>query len=173
MNYLGIVKEFAESLWAIKEEIKLVDLMLFGSLANSEGNPRDIDLLFLHQNPILDKFQFEIVDKNISDTKKLYILQSLLRNNVNLEKIIVDTGVERLIQQNLFNTKYMNISFFNNKSYRKKWIGNNRKYHNPLIKKNRIGDETFEECIFRKGKLWDSEKEEYCIPAKSKYNSIK
>jgi len=42
-----------------------------------------------------------------------------------------------------------------------------------LIKKNRIGDETFEECIFRKGKLWDSEKEEYCIPAKSKYNSIK
>ena len=168
MDYLEIANNFARNLWVVKKEIKLVDLMLFGSLANNKKNPRDVDLLFLHQNPILDKFQFEIVNQNISNIEKLYILNNLLNREVNLEKIISNIGVKELIQKNLFQTKYMNLDFFKEKEYRTKWIKNNEEYNHPSIKKDYNG-EKFEETIFKEGKLWNPQTKKYDIPAKQKY----
>ncbi len=169
MEYLKIAENFARNIWKSKENIKLVDLMLFGSLVHKKNTPHDIDLLIIHENPLLDRFQFEYVDLKIDIIRKLYSLQKLLGKEINLEKIINNTGTEELIKKNLFNTKYMNFSFFEDENYKNLWIENNKKYHDISIKKNRIGNETFEECIFRQGLLWNPKLEKYCIPARNKY----
>ena len=169
MNYLEIAEKLAENIWPIKEKIKLIDIMLYGSLAYGKKDPHDIDLLILHENPILDKFQFETIDKKIPNLQKCFVLSKLLGEDINLEEIIEKIEARELIENNLFQTKYMNIDFFSDEIYKRKWVENDRKHHDQSIKKNRIDNETFEESIFRQGKLWNSEEKKYNIPAFSKY----
>ena len=169
MDYLNIAENFAKCIWKIKEDVSLNDLMLFGSLTYGEPNPRDIDILILHENPLLDKFQFEIIDKEIPDIQKLFILSKILGKKINLEKLIANTNIRELVEKGLFNTKYLNVNFFTDKKYRDKWIKNNEEYHDRKIHKAQIENETFEECIFRQGKLWNSNTKKYDIPAETKY----
>ncbi len=169
MNYLNTAENFAKKIWELKEKANLKDIMLFGSLTYGKPNPRDIDIMILHENPLLDKFQFEIIDKKISDIQKMFILSEILGKKIDLEKIIVNTNIKELIEKGLFNTKYMNVNFFTNNEYKSKWIKNNEEYHDRTITKAHIGNETFEECIFRQGKLWNPFTQKYDIPAKTKY----
>lgn len=170
MYYLEIAEKLAKNIWPIREKIKLVDLMLYGSLTYGKKNPNDIDLLLLHKNPLLDKFQFETIDEKIDDIQKFFILSRLLGKSINLEEIIKKINAKELIEKNLLHTKYMNLAFFSDNNYKKKWLENNQKHPDYSIKKNRIDNETFEECIFRQGKLWNKETGKYDIPALSKYN---
>jgi len=169
MDYMQISENFAKTIWPLKEEANLIDIMLFGSLTYKKQNPRDIDILLLHKNTLLDKFQFEVIDKDISDIEKLSILSNMLGEKVNLSRIISDTSIKKLLEKGLFNTKYLNVDFFTDKEYRDKWIKNNGENHDRTIHKAHIGNETFEECIFRQGKLWNPLTEKYDIPAKEKY----
>lgn len=169
MEYLQIAEDFAKKIWKVKEKANLNDIMLFGSLTYGKSNPRDIDLMILHKNPLLDKFQFEIIDKEIPDIKKMFILSNILGKDIDLEKIIVNTPIPELLKKGLFNTKYLNINFFTDKEYKTRWIKNNEEHHDRTITKAHIGNETFEECVFRQGKLWNPNTEKYDIPAKTKY----
>ena len=40
--------EFGIKIWPYKEELKIEDIMLFGSVALGKENPRDLDMLLLH-----------------------------------------------------------------------------------------------------------------------------
>jgi predicted nucleotidyltransferase len=169
MDYLNVAENFAKGIWKVKEEANLKDIMLFGSLTYNKPNPRDIDIMILHENPLLDKFQFEIIDKKISDIQKLFILSEILGEKIDLEKIIANTNIKELIEKGLFNTKYLNVNFFTDNEYRTKWIKNNEEHHDRTIKKARIDNENFEACIFRQGRLWNSNTEKYDVPARTKY----
>jgi len=67
----------------------------------------------------------------------------------------------------------MDISFFTNQEYKEKWKEKDLKVHGHEKSKARLNDETFEECIFRQGLLYNQETQKYDIPALQKYQMPK
>jgi len=166
--FIEVAEEFGKKIWPVKNKLKIKDLMLYGSLTYKKRNPHDVDMLILHSSKILEKFQ-DIADSKIADSKKLIILSRILRKKLNLIKIFEGSQTKELIDSRKFNIKFMNIKFFTNKYYKIKWIKRNLRLHGNKKKKARLSGETFEECIFRQGLLWNPKTQEYDIPALKKY----
>jgi predicted nucleotidyltransferase len=169
MEYLQIAEEFAKIVWPYKENIKIKDIMLFGSVAYKKQNPSDLDILLLHYNKIFDDFQRVANSKKIKYITKFYMLSKHFQKDINLLKVFQGTSIEKLISQNKFNVKYMNIKFFTNDSYKSAWIKKDMEIHKNQVPKSRIGTENFEDAIFRQGLLWNYITEKYDIPARKKY----
>lgn len=171
MEYLKIAENFGKIIWPYKNKLKITDLMLFGSVAYGKKNPKDLDLLVLHYSPLFEEFQ-EIAESNkIEDSKKLAYLSNKLNGESNILNLIKGTSIEELILQNKFNTKFMDIDFFTNQEYRKKWRKKN--YKIPNKPELMLPGETFEECIFKRGLLYNQKTQKYDIPALQKYNPKK
>lgn len=166
MEYLDIAKDFAERIWPYKEKLKIEDIMLFGSVAYGKKNPSDLDLLILHYNEKLERFQ-DIANSNIEDVKKLIKLSHILEKEVNLLGILSGTMTEKLIFKNKFNVKYMDVKFFTDETYKNEWLGKNKKISK---KSNLFPNETFIETIFREGKLYNQKTCEYDILLLQRYN---
>ncbi len=156
-NLLSTAEEFGRIIWPLKTKLKIEGIMLYGSVARGKLNPNDLDLLIIHKNKILDKFQSIITSKN--RPKNAYYLliklSKLLKDN-KIVKILQGTSVEKAIKKNLFNTNYLNIKYFNEEKYRKKWNNQNK---NPNFLSN----------IFSYGLLWNPKTKKYNISAKQKY----
>jgi len=165
MDYNKVAEEFGKRIWKIKDSIALKDILLYGSVLEGKENPNDIDLLILHQNPLLDRFHFETMYKNISNQKKYLILSELLKKQTNLEKVLSNPSIKKTIENNQLHPQYMNTLFFKGGNYRKKWINYNN-FHKPHHKHNQ---EKFLKHIFNQGKLWNPLTEKYDISPFTKY----
>lgn len=168
MEYLKIAEEFGKRIWPYKNQLKFEDLMLFGSVAYCKENPTDLDILVLHYNEKLENFQ-DTAESKINDLEKLTKLNELFNEEINLLGLIQGTSIEKLISQNKFNVKYMDIKFFTDNEYRKKWREKNLKTYG-LTPKARLPGETFDEAIFRQGLLYNQGTQKYDLPALQKYN---
>src|SRR3989344_6793002 len=120
MEYLKIAEEFGEKIWPHRNKLKIEDIILFGSVAYGKENPSDLDLLIMHYNRILEDFQ-DIADSKLNDLEKLVKLSKSLNGEINLLQLLKGSLTENLIAHNKFNTKYMNIKFFTEESYRNNW----------------------------------------------------
>ncbi|MEK6844665.1 MAG: hypothetical protein AABX44_00225 [Nanoarchaeota archaeon] len=169
MEYLKIAEEFGEKIWPYKNKCNIEDIMLFGSVAYGKKNPTDLDILFLHYSEKLESFQ-DIAETKTNDLGKLTKLAELFNREMNILKIIQETSIMQLVYLNKFNTKFMDISFFTNQEYKNKWKEKNLKIYGHKKSKARLNGETFEECIFRQGLLYNQETQKYDIPALQKYN---
>ena len=167
MDYQKVAEEFGKRIWKIKDSIALKDILLYGSVLDEKKNPNDIDLLILHENPLLDKFHFETMYKNISNQEKYLALSKLLKEQTNLEEVLSDPEIKETIKNNKLHPQYMNTSFFNNEEYRKKWKNYNN-FHKPHHKYNQ---EKFLGHIFNHGKLWNPVTEKYDLNAGLKYKN--
>ena len=171
MEYLQIAEEFARIVWKHKEKLEVKNLMLFGSVAYGKQNPSDIDLLVLHYSKILENFQDFAESKETKDLEKLAILSEMFnKENINLLKMFKETESLKLISENKFNLKYMNIKFFEEENYRNAWIEKDRKIHGHDTPRDRIHGITFEEEIFGQGLLWNPLTEKYDVPSNKKYS---
>ena len=170
MEYLKIAEDFGKKIWPYINKIKIADIMLYGSVAYGKKNPTDLDLLVLHYNELLDNFQEIAESKKIGDSKKLIDLSNKLNGEINLMEVLQESNIKKLISQNKFNTKFMNISFFTNSEYRTKWKERDLKTHEHAKSSHKKEGETFEECIFMQGLLYNQETQKYDVPALQKYN---
>lgn len=165
MEYKKIAEEFGKRVWPVKNKINLKDILLYGSVAQDKESPNDIDLLILHKNPLLDKFHFEFMHKNMSQKDKYSTLSYLLKDQINLKEILSDKNIGNSIQNNVLHPQYMNTLFFYDNNYRKKW-----KKHNDFHKPHQKGNhEEFIKTVFSQGKLWNPLTEKYDVPAYLKY----
>ncbi|HKL24545.1 MAG TPA: hypothetical protein VJ912_04365 [Candidatus Nanoarchaeia archaeon] len=166
MDYMKIAEKFGKNIWSVKNKINLNDLLLYGSVIKGKDNPKDIDLLVLHNNSVLDRFHFETMYKEIPNKEKYFILANLLKKQVNIEKIISDKEIQKTIEKNILHPQYLNVSFFHDKEYREKW-----KKHNKVNKIHKVDEQrNFLNEIFEQGKLWNPETEKYDLNMGSKYN---
>ena len=55
-NALTIAENFGEIAMKIKEEMKIREILLYGSVSYNKEEPRDIDIMLVHYNPIRDSF---------------------------------------------------------------------------------------------------------------------
>lgn len=165
---IDVAKDFAKMVYPIKE-LKIKDLLLYGSTSRREKNPRDLDLLIIHSNPTIDKFLIKSKDKKINDLQKLSIINGLLGPKINLEKKFKNTEILKLINQNLLNINYLNSKFFKDVEYQNWWNGINKKFHDPNIKKGGRTSESFLKHIFEQGKLWNQKTKEYDLSYNKKY----
>ena len=156
---LNAASEFAESIWPFREELKIEDMMLFGSVARREKNPSDLDILLIHRNHLFDSFKFHIADKAIPDSEKYSLLLEMLNGTgEKLKKALEETKAERLIAENALNANYINSRFFNDETYRRMWRDQSCK-ENPR----------FDFEIFQNGMLWNPETGRFGIKASTKY----
>src|SRR3972149_9857249 len=158
--------EFGIKIWPYKEELKIEDIMLFGSVALGKENPRDLDMLLLHSNRLFDEFQSTAKSKCIEDKEKLRILAEKMKEKVDLLAILRETKIMSLIDSNLFNLNYMCVDFFRNESYRKTWKEQDLAAHQEAVPKEREKGEEFEDAMFRQGLLWNAKTSAYDIPAR-------
>lgn len=162
---LNAAEEFGNRLAQNRESLCIEDLMLFGSVARDKEEPKDLDLLLIHNSDVLERFQREYQDREIRDTEKLIALAQMLAGKADLPKILTGTKAMNLIEQGLFNLGYMNLRFFTDINYRNDWNFRNRKVHGEGTEV-----ENFAENIFREGKLFNWETGRYEIPASAKYD---
>ena len=120
MNYLEIAEDFTKRIWPYKNKLKIKDIMLYGSVAYGKNNPSDLDLLILHQSEKLEKFQ-EIANSKVEDVEKLIELSRRLNEEIDLLSVMNGTMANKLIFENKFNVKYIDIKFFTDNEYRKNW----------------------------------------------------
>jgi len=165
-----IIIELGKIVWPLKEELKLEDLMLYGSVSYKKENPRDIDLMVLHQNIQLESFIPISKSKEIMDIEKLLFLQKILGNNIPLIKRLQNTKTLELVNQNLLNLNYLNIRYFSDLDYRNYWNKLDSSFHHSPPSPRRFENETFLQCIFRQGLLWNPNSEKYVLPASEKYD---
>ena len=168
MEYLKIAEDFAIKIWPYKNKFKLEDIMLFGSVAYEKKDPSDLDLLILHKNEILEEFQ-DVANSKIEDIDKLRELSRRLNKEIDLLALLESTTIEKLIFKNKFNIKYLDIGFFTDHEYKNKWIKRNKELCNLERRKAMLPDETFEECIFRQGLLYNQKTQKYDILSLQKY----
>lgn len=159
---LNAAEEFGRRLAENRESLCIEDLMLFGSVVRGKEEPKDLDLMLIHDSQILDDFQASYQDREVRDTEKLIALAQMLAGKADLPKILIGTKAMSLIEQGLFNLGYMGRRFFTNTSYRNAWQERNRGTH------GKEGD-GFAEEIFAEGKLFDWQTGRYEIPASNKY----
>ena len=169
MEYLKIAENFGKTVYLYKDKLKIADLMLFGSVAYGKKNPTDLDILVLHYSEKFENFQ-DIAETKTNNLEKLTKLAEFFNGEINIQQIIQETSIMQLISLNKFNTKYMNIKFFTNQEYKKKWKEKDLEIYRHKKLKARLPGETFEECIFRQGLLYNQETQKYDIPALEKYN---
>ena len=165
IKLISIAEEFGEIIWPVKEKLNVEDLTLFGSLTYGKRNPRDIDMLIIHYNPLLDKFHEEVENKKFKNGQEAFLSLSNSLKSIDLIKLFKETNIEKLIKKDLFQTVYMNIKYFTDEKYKKDWKEKNQKAHT----KARLDPLFFEERIFKQGLLWNPLSNKYDIPAKTKY----
>ncbi len=153
--FLNAAEELAEIIWPIKEKLGIVDLILRGSVARRVPTPVDLDMVIIHNNPGLDVYQGLLRNKRFkSDREAFYNLKEHLKE-IDLIKLLKGAKVDELISKELFHTSYMNISYFTDNNYRRKWNSEN--------------NFDFPQIIFNEGLLWNPSTKKYDIPALKKY----
>jgi hypothetical protein len=152
---LEAAEEFATIIWPKRNKLRVIDLMLRGSVARKEPDPFDLDMIIIHKNLGLDEFQKLLRSKNLrSDEETLTKLNHYLKE-INMAKLLKKTRVRHLISKNLFQTSYINVEYFSNPAYKKEWDKDN--------------DKGFAKTSFHEGLLWNPKTEKYDIKASTKY----
>ena len=168
---LDTAEEFAKIFFSLKN-LKINDLLLYGSVSANKNNPNDLDLMIIHSNRILDKFLPISKDRKMNNSEKLKILQILIGKKINLSEKLKSTQTLNLINQNLLNLNYLNSKFFSDEKYKKWWNKLNEKFHDPSIKKGGRTYQTFLEYIFETGKLYNKNSKKYDLSPLIKYSFI-
>lgn len=161
-------EEFGKIFYPLKE-LKIEDILLYGSTSQNKKFPNDLDILIIHSNEIFDNFMEVSENKSTPDLEKLSYLNTQL-SKINLFGALKETKTLKLIKKNKLNLKYLNSKYFYDKSYRNFWEDFNKRYHNPLTKKGGRTKETFLEFIFSQGKLWSPSSNKYNLNPKQKYS---
>jgi predicted nucleotidyltransferase len=147
-------EEFGRIIWPMKKQLRVTDLMLYGSVAKRNQSPNDIDLLIIHNNPLADIFYFRMRNKGfLNINEELEFLRGSL--GVDFGELFRNSKAGELIQRNLFHTSYMNETYFGNSDYRKGWDCQ----ANPKFARDILGY----------GFLWNGKSERYDLPAREKY----
>lgn len=155
LSFLETAEEFGQIIWPKREKFKINDLMLYGPIATKEQDQKSIDILLIHSNPRLDIFQLMITPQTpYTHQDELDILSVMMGQEI--INALKNTNVKTLIKDDLFYTIYMNIKYFNDPNYKKRW---DKGYEDP----------NFAENIFSTGFLWNSQNQKYDLPALEKY----
>ncbi len=164
---IAAAEEFGDRLRTKRDVLEIDGLMIFGSAARGKKEPKDIDLLLIHNSEVLQEFQEEYQDRNdLRDTEKLMALGRLLgKKGVDLFEIVSGTRAMELIEGGLFNLGYMGKRFFTDPAYNLQWNARNIGVHGE---KEEVVN--FAENIFREGKLFNWETGRYDLQASGKYN---
>lgn len=153
--FVETAEEFAVIVYPIKDKIKVVDLMMRGSVARKVPNPLDLDMMILHENFNLDEFQRLLRNKVFqTDQEAFYNLQRYLKE-INVVEMLGKTRINNLVERGLFHTSYMSTIYFKDGAYKENWDMQN--------------DFEFARIAFSEGLLWNPETKHYDIPAKTRY----
>ena len=148
-------EEFAKIIWPIRNRLKIIDLILYGSVAKKSSNPHDVDLLIIHNNHLVDDFNKKLLAKKFLDiNEEIKALKEI--SDIDFLDMFKNSKTGHLISKNLFHTSYMNSLYFKNKDYKEKWNKQNKDPH-------------FARNILRDGFVWNNTTKKYDIPALSKY----
>lgn len=148
-------EEFGKIIWPIRKDLRVNQLVLYGSVSRAEPTPTDVDLLVIHRNQKFDLFQNKLrAGEFHSDAEALKSLEGSL--GINLTARLSQSKVRILISQGLFHTAYINEFYFTDQSYKKRWD-----------QQNRPG---FSRSIISEGVMWNKKTEHYDIPAKKRYS---
>ncbi|MFH1801589.1 MAG: hypothetical protein ABH804_02020 [archaeon] len=159
-QFMSSAEELAKIIWPIKNNIKLVDLVLRGSVARKVQNPVDLDMIIIHSNQCLDEFQDLLREKKFTTPQEaFYYLVQITKEGIDLSRLFAGSSIEKLISKNLFHTSYMNTKYFTDLEYKKKWDSKNKP--------------EFLKSIFSEGILWNPATKKYDIQISRKYSITK
>ncbi len=165
-NALTIAENFGEIAMKIKEEMKIREILLYGSVSYNKEEPRDIDIMLVHYNPILDSFFAPSKIRGISNLEKIEHLQQLLEGKINIKKKLENTLSGKAIMNNQLNIIYLNELYFSNETYRNWWEKTDEVFHKNSKPKYRLPNESFLEIVFRQGYLFNELTKKYDIKSK-------
>lgn len=169
---LKAAEEFAKSIYEKIDEFKITEIILYGSLSSNSKNPKDIDIMIFHNNPILDKFLPLSKNKSLKDKDKFSILSHLLKPEINLEKILENKEILQAINENLLDINYLNTKFFSHKKYRNWWTNINNISHDQTRRKNQLEGETYLDSLMRQGKIYDPKTQKFDLSLDGKYSIL-
>lgn len=156
-----ISNEFADIFWPLKNQLNIDSIILYGSIIKNKPFPKDIDLMIVHTNQVLDSFVKVSKNKKIKDLEKLIILQEILQFEL-FEKLS-QTETMKILEKDLLNVNYLNKKFFTNEEYRISWNKENKIYHKK-------SSPNFIQEILDTGAIWDGKIKSYSINPKTKYS---
>jgi len=173
IKLIEIAEEFGRIIWPIKKDLQVNDLILYGSLAYEAKKPKDVDIMVIHHNPILDKLEIMIKENKFITDQEVFSFLTKSIKNFNLRDIIRETSIEEAIKKGKFHTVYINSTFFYDPEYQKKWRIMHSAKNKDINKTKKWGNERFEETALRFGLLWNPQTKKYDLPANLKYKITK
>lgn len=163
MKHIDIAREFGKYCYCRKNVYNIIDIVLFGSVAKKHLNPKDIDIMLIHENPVFEKIQNLHGKDNFSnDIQRLHLIDKMLQdqNYPSIKEVMKNNVIAEAISKNILNLRYLNKNFFHDKIY----------YEGEIL---RNVDPKFFDNIFEYALLWNPDTENYDIPIKNKYKLLK
>lgn len=159
MDLKSVAVKFAEFLYPSINKLDIDEIVLYGSIAKGSSSPNDIDIMFLHRNPVLEKMQQIRGNDNCANDFERY---SLLIRELTQAGYPLITGLLNIkecteaIRQGKLNTIYLHQKFFTCQEYRNTAISSNK-------------DPKFFEDVFKTALIWNNASRDFDIPLSSKY----
>ncbi|MEM4637770.1 MAG: nucleotidyltransferase domain-containing protein [Candidatus Woesearchaeota archaeon] len=163
MKHIDIAREFGKYCYSKKNDYDIIDIVLFGSVAKKHLNPKDIDIMLIHENPVFEKLQnLHGKDYFSNDIQRFHLIDKMLQdhNYPSIKEVMKNNVIAEAISKNILNLRYLNKNFFHDKIY----------YEEEIL---RNIDPKFFDNIFEYALLWNPNTENYDIPIKNKYKLLK
>lgn len=163
MNHKIVSKEFGKYCHSNSSVYDILDIVLFGSVAKDSSNPKDVDIMLIHNNPAFEKVQrMHGNDGCMNDIQRFELLDEILQkyNYPSVKNIMGNEIIREAISRNLLNLRYLHKNFFHDNNY----------FSDEILKNF---DQNFFNNIFEYALLWNPSTENYDIPIKTKYKLLK
>ena len=163
MNHISVSKEVGKYCHSNRNVYDILDTVLFGSVAKNIPNPKDVDILVIHNNSAFDKVQ-KIHDNDgcVDDIQRFQLLDKILQEHdyPSVKGVMSNNVIADAISRNLLNLRYLHKNFFHDTNYFADEISRNM-------------DPKFFDNLFDYGLLWNPDSERYDIPINKKYSLLK
>ncbi len=162
MNHKIVSREVGKYCHSNSSVYDILDTVLFGSVAKNSSNPKDVDIMLIHNNPAFEKVQkMHDSDGCKDDIQRFELLDKILQehNYPSVKNIMGNEVIRGAISKNLLNLRYLHKNFFHDKNY-----------FSDEISKN--FDPNFFNDIFEHALLWNPSTENYDTPIKTKYKLL-
>jgi len=160
IDHLTIGKKFADEVWQARAHFHIEDILLYGSVVRHKPDPKDIDLMVLHDgNKAFERIQGLRHKTQAHDNLERYwLFKNILEEfgytqMPNLEGI---PEIREAMSLNAINVQFLDIGFFTRPEYMSQVIAS-------------YEDRNFIIDVLREGKLWNPDKKDFVMPASEKY----
>ncbi len=162
MDLSIVARKFAGYVARRKNVFDIDDIVLYGSLAEGVANPGDVDIMLVHHNPVFEKIQqLRGEDGCSNDFQRVALVEEglLSAGYPSIAGLLETPELLEAISLGVLNVVYLHRSFFTDLRYRVKAI---RANENPRFYYN----------VFTGGLLWNSESQEFELPASQRYSLL-